>query len=187
MRDCIHCTGVGKELIFDWQSAYACSASFTVFLVLTEFVKTETSAPFSQLLTVKTMIREGLDGGSLSGEYSIPLVKFLSNLYDETKTRRSISEMIQAMKLAYNHMVGMRKFDQFNFRASVDYEDGWLNVSCPGNACGLNPEHNAGYDMKRRGLGYKFNCHNIDTPVQQITLLAGLAALHDKARKALKN
>ena len=122
-----------------------------------------------------------MHGGSLGGEYSIPFVKWLATLFGTN----SIPEMVKAMKIAYNRMLGLHKFDQFHFLASVDYESGWLNVSCPGNACGLNPIHGAGYDMKR-GLGYEFDCHNVDTPMQQITLLAGLAALHDRARKEIK-
>lgn len=31
---------------------------------------------------------------------------------------------------------------------------------------------------------YEFSCNNIDTFAQQLTLLAGLAALHDKIRKS---
>jgi len=178
-RDCYHCEGTGKERIFDWQPTYKISASFTVFTTLARFPKVETSAPFLQLITVNTITGMDLHGGSLSGEYSVPFVKWLSSLFGN-----SIPEMVQAMKIAYNRMLGLRKFHQFRFRASVDYKDGWLNVDCPGNACGLNPVYNAGYDMER-GLGYEFNCHNVDTSVQQITLLAGLASLNDRARKEL--
>lgn len=177
-RECLHCEGTGKQCFYDWQGAYAISASFSVFTRLAHFPKIETSALFPQLMTVNTITGRDWHGGSLGGEYSIPFVKWLASLFGNN----SIPEMVQAMKIAYNRMLGLHKFDQFRFRASVDYESGWLNVSCPGNACGLNPIHGAGYDMKRE-LGYEFDCHNVDTPAQQITLLAGLAALHDRARK----
>lgn len=36
----------------------------------------------------------------------------------------------------------------------------------------------------RENFGYRFKSYNVDNPVQQITILAGLGALHDKARKA---
>jgi len=180
-RDCFHCEGTGKECIFDWQPAYAISASFTIFTTLARFPGIETSEPFPQLITVNTITGSDMHGGSLGGEYSIPFVKWLTSLFGTN----SVPEMVQAMKIAYNRMLGLHKFDQFHFRASVDYENGWLNVSCPGNACGLNPVHGAEYDMKR-GLGYEFDCHNVDTPIQQITLLAGLSALHDRARKEIK-
>lgn len=178
-RDCFHCEGTGKERIIDWHPAYAISASFSIFTTLARFPKVETSASFIQLIIVNTIIGMDLHGGSLGGEYSVPLVKWLSSLFGN-----SITEMVDAMKIAYNRMFGLREFHKFNFRASVDYKDGWLNVDCPGDACGLNPVHNAGYNMER-GLGYEFDCHNVDTSIQQITLLSGLAALNDKARKEL--
>lgn len=180
-RDCGDCEGVGQEVIFDWQSAFAISASFNVFTALARFPKMETSAPFLQLMTINTITDRGMHGGSLSGEYSLPLVKWLASLFGTG----SLSEMVQAMKIAYNQMFGLRESEQSYFRASVDFEGGWLNVGCPGDACGLNPAHNAEYDMKRK-LGYRFSCHNVDGPMQQITLLAGLAALHDRARKEIK-
>lgn len=177
-RDCYRCEGTGKERIIDWHPAYAISASFSIFTTLARFPRVETSAPFPQLIIINTMIGMGLHGGSLGGEYSAPFVKWLSSLSG------SIPPMVDAMKISYNRMLGLHKFDQFDFRASIDYENGWLNVSCPGNACGLNPVHGSGYDMER-GLGYEFDCHNVDTSVQQITLLAGLGALNDRARKEL--
>lgn len=91
-----------------------------------------------------------------------------------------IPEMVEAMKIAYNHTQRIRGSSSvFYFRASIDYSNGWLNISCPGNACGLNPWHNAVHNTG----GYEFADHNVDTPFQQLTLLAGLAALHDRARK----
>ena len=76
---------------------------------------------------------------------------------------------------------------QHDFRAGVFSEFGWLNTDCPGNACGLNPSLDAEYDMKKPCHGYKFSCHNVDTAAQQLTLLAGVAALHDKARQEIKS
>ena len=165
-----------------WQSAYAISASFTVFTGLAKFLKVGTSAPFPQLMTIKTVTKEDMCGGSLSGEFSIPLVRWLVGLYKKN-SEPIIPEIIEAMKIAYRYMVGLRRFDQFDFRARVAYEYGWLNISCPGNAAGLHPDDNAEFDMKR-GLGYEFCSHNVDTPVQQITLLAGLATLHDQVRES---
>lgn len=91
--------------------------------------------------------------------------------------------MIQAMKTAYKRMFGPDHIDEYSFHAYVAYKGGWLNVGCPGNACGLNPTSQG---VTEKGKGYEFACHNVDTPAQQITLLAGLAALHDKARKEMK-
>ncbi len=140
-----------------------------------------TSAKFPQLLTVETITEYGMHGGSLGGEYGKPLHKFLSTFEPGT----SIEEMCMAMMLCYQRMWGLPPFQKHNFRARVDYENGHLNVSVPGNACGLNPSHGVLYD-KKKTEGYKFSCHNTDDPVQQISLIAGLAALCDKARREIK-
>jgi hypothetical protein len=179
--ECLSCGGTGKEYEMDWRAAYAVSANFTIFTILANFPKIETSALLPQLLTIETVTQTGAHGGSLGGEYSIPLVRWMSSFGANTE----IPEMVKAMKMAYDRMLGLREFNKLDFRARIDYEDGWLNVDCPGEACGLNPNHGSEYNMKQ-GLGYGFSCHNTDTPMQQITLLAGLAALHDRARKEIK-
>ena len=96
-------------------------------------------------------------------------------------------EMIEAMIKTWQKMFPTKKvdkYDRYSFRASVDYENGWLNVSCPGDACGLNPANSCGGED---GRGYEFSCHNVDSPMQQLTLIAGLAALCDKAKKEIKS
>jgi len=178
--ECLSCNGSGKDFIMDWPAAYALSASFTIFSVLAMYPETETSAKIPQLLTVQTMTREGIHGGSLNGEYGIHLVQWLSSFKQYT----AIPEMVKAMQSAYFQMFNYSEFVSREFRASIDNANGWLNVDCPGNACGLHPSDSS-YGM-RKNSGYKFSCHNTDTPAQQITLLAGLAALHDRARKEIK-
>jgi hypothetical protein len=73
---------------------------------------------------------------------------------------------------------------KYSFRI-LRLESGGLCIDCPGDACGIHPDTYAEYDIKE-GRGYKFTCHNVDTPMQQITLIAGLAALHDCTRKEIK-
>ena len=178
-RECFSCKGTGKDYIMDWHLAEAISASFSVFTTLLNWkCETDTSADFPQLLTVNTMTREGLHGGSLDGKISIPLRKWLSSFTDHA----NIPEMIQAMITAYNQMLGLRGYQQFSFQVYVRKSGGFI-ADCPGDACGIYPSDN--WHMKE-GEGYKFSCHNVDDAVQQITLLAGLAALSDKARKEIK-
>ena len=172
--NCFSCGGSGKENVIDWHDAYAVSASLTVFFQISYYNEIETSAKIPQLLTVQTITERGMHGGSLHGMYSMPLIKWLSTI------RGNIDEMVVAMTEAYGHMWDINHVDH-DFRASVDYDNGWLNVDCPGNACGLNPSRS----RSDAGRGYEFSCHNTDSPMQQLTLLAGLAALHDKAIKEI--
>jgi len=177
-RKCLFCNGKGKEYIYDWQNAYAISASFTTFSVFAHFYQGNTSCLNLQLLFVETITDKNMHGGSLFGMYSIPLVKWLGSFGKHA----IMVEMQEAMKITYFHMFGKDDYLKHEFIAYVADNTGWLNVSCPGNACGLNPQ--SGYIEKDNG--YEFSCHNVDTPMQQITLLAGLAALCDKARKEIK-
>ncbi|MBU3926062.1 hypothetical protein KJ763_02750 [Patescibacteria group bacterium] len=177
-RKCLFCNGKGKEYVYDWQNAYSVSASFTVFSMLSYFYEGNTSCLKPQLLLVQTITHKDMHGGSLAGMYSVPLVKWLGSFGKHA----IMIEMQKAMKRTYFHMFGKDKYLEHDFRAYVADNNGWLNVSCPGNACGLHPQ--SGYIEKDNG--YEFSCHNVDTPMQQITLLAGLAALHDKARKEIK-
>lgn len=181
--ECLSCSGTGKKEFFDWQAANAISATLSVFSALARFPKIQTSALFPQLMTIQNLISR--DGNrlyfGLAGEYSDFLARWMSSFGTHTE----ITEMIEAMKTAYNRMLGLHEFHKFDFCARIDSDYGWLNISCPGDACGLNPVYGADFNMKK-GLGYDFVDHNLDSSAQQLTLLAGLAALYDKARREIK-
>lgn len=173
-RDCLHCEGTKKEHIFDWLPAYALSASLNVLFCLLEYPEIQTISNLPQLMTVQLATGHGMGASALSGMYSVPLVQWLAR----KQPPYAIPAMELAMQQAYQWMFGRKGVLRYgDFRASVDSEGGWLNVSCPGDACGLNPDHSGFSGVK--GRGYRFLPHNVDNPVQQLTLLAGLAALHD--------
>ena len=178
-RKCGMCGGDGKEWEFDNILLFNISASFVVMLTaFSEYYDYDTKCERLQLMTVDlTAEATSMYGFCIGGKFGVELVKWMSTFEPHTE----MTEMTTAMKEAYWHMSGTtpRKYEQF--RASVDYENGWLNVSCPGDACGLNPS-NGRFEANE---GYSFASHNTDTPIQQLTLLAGLAALHDKARKEI--
>lgn len=180
-RECSLCWGTGKEHDYQWHEAYAISASFNLLLGLASYADIETSSKLPQLLTVRLVTEHGQHGGSLDGDYSIPLVQWLSKRVGQT-----IPEMVEAMKEAYQRMLPTTLSMSGRFRASVDYEGGWLNVDCPGEACGLNPAHGSLSLPEDGKRGYEFYCHNVDSPAQQLTLLAGLAALHEAVDRDLQ-
>lgn len=174
---CFSCDGTRKEHIHVWEKAEEISASLSVLLRLLEFPPDkDTTATFPQLLTVTSLTRKTRECG-LWGTYGPALCRWLSSRGANTE----IPEMVQAMKTAHVCMLGAREHFEWDFRAYIADQRGWLNVDCPGDACGLHPVH--GSVGKREG--YEFSCHNVDTVAQQLTLLAGLGALHDKARKEL--
>jgi len=176
--ECLMCFGSGKKYVYNWKTPRAISASLNIFSTLASFPERETQAKFPQLMTVNVATREGMHGGSLSGECSIPFAKWAEKFY--RGERNFVPEVLEAMKSSYHHMFGLSEFEVHDFYAHMN--NGFFFTSCPGNACGLH----ATSQRLQEDRGYEFSCHNIDTPMQQITLLAGLAALHDKARKEMK-
>lgn len=179
---CLFCEGSGIEWVYDWKEATAISASFTVLTKwLGSYCEIETSAPYPQLLTIQTITQQGQHGGSLSGDISIPLRNWLDAFAANCRKQRSFPEMTSAMMTAYNRMIRLRDYDRYSFNAYIA-KKGMFIANCPGNACGLNPSD--WYENK--GHGFEFSCHNVDSPMQQITLLAALAVLHDIARKEIK-
>jgi hypothetical protein len=129
-------------------------------------------------LTVQTTTIQGMHGGSLGGMFSIPLVRWLSRVRVNTQ----LEKVENAMKAAYNRMLGYRRYHRNDFRVWLADNQGWLNISCPGDACGLHP---ADHYRSAHKEGYDFACHNVDSPMQQLTLIAGLAALCDLVRKGI--
>ena len=174
---CGWCRGTGIGRSYDWSSAYAISASFTiVFGILFLGGCHQTSSSSVQLMEVRTTTENGMHGGSLYGHISIPLKEWIQSV-GEAK----IPEMVHAMETTYDTMMGKEDYHRFSFNAYAR-ERGGFTTSCPGDACGLHPTD---WNMSK-GKGYEYSCHNVDTPAQQLTLLAGLAALHDRVRKEIK-
>lgn len=174
---CLHCEGEGKEWKIYWCPAYAISATFTIFFLLSRFPEKETSSSLLQLLTVCTATLKEMHGGSLDGEFSRPLCQWLRSLVASGETNLPV--ITRAMVMAYGRMFRLKDFYRFSFRADIRGEKGGLCTDCPGDATGIHPSDWYFHEEE----GYEFSSHNVDTPMQQITLLAGLAALHDLARK----
>ena len=175
---CFFCNGKGKEHEYQMQRSHEICASLAILFEYLGYVsESDTGASRNQLLTVSTTLRLSMHGGSLSGHYSRILVDWMSAQGYPV----AIPAMEQAMREAWERMMGADqvKLERYYFRAQIDHKNGWLNVTCPGNACGLNPNHLE----PRPGRGYEFSCHNVDSSIQQLTLLASLGALHDVVRK----
>ena len=150
--------------------AKAISATFTALSPFFRDCKIDTGANKPQLLTINTMSKNSAAGFSLSGVVKPSLYRILLSMGNT-----EVSSAVEAMKTAYDQMVGIHRYDRFSFGFKV--KNGALFIDCPGNAAGIFPEN---YQGER---GYELSSHNIDTAEQQITLLAGLAALCDEARK----
>ncbi len=179
-KRCYSCEGKGKDYTYNWDLLLPLSASLAFITQLLAYPEKETSSGLSQLLEVQVLTNRRSEGEiyAVGGTYSVPLVRWMSSLGVHVK----MSEMVEAMMIAYARMAGKGHLSVHRFRASIDSKGGWLNTDCPGDGCGLHPSDGS----LEEGMGYEFSCHNVDSPVQQLTLLAGLAALHDRARREIQ-
>jgi len=158
------------------QTGYNISGSLDVLFSLLSLLsgETECSNDRFQLVTCKTNTRRDIYGGWLAVEVSKKLAAWLENHLEDDL----IGFAREAMKRIYFHMAGLNKREQelyrFDFRFQVS-QMGRFHMDCPGNACGLDPE----WTDYRPNTGYKLIPHNIDAPMQQLTLLGGIAAICD--------
>ncbi|MBU6431662.1 MAG: hypothetical protein KGJ58_01880 [Patescibacteria group bacterium] len=177
-RKCLFCWGSGKPHVYQWQDVIAISASLSVLFRFIFWAENFMSSLVKkQLLTVQTVTRFDSQGhgGSMSGVFSPVFASFLrTDLFRKPAEVRAKATMINAWSKMNNPN---KFFDDFDFR--VNLQGGRLIMDCPGDACGIHPEV---WDELAPDRGYKFSCHNVDNAIQQLTLLAGLAALHDMAR-----
>lgn len=171
---CYSCEGTGKEHEYRWREAQLLSTSLALLFQLIEFSDTLLLVRERQLLTV---LLGALAGASpICGTYGIEFVGWLRGQY-----RRPLDEMVEPMRTAYSHMMGKSRAHPDRFSARVDHPSGWLNVGVEGDRCGLYATHEP-----QPGQGYDFSDHNTDNPAQQLAMVAGLAALHDRVDRELR-
>lgn len=170
--DCLYCDH-GKEWTMDWSEVTKISATFTVLTGWLMYPEIDTTCPYPQLMTLQTAIQNGMHGGSLNGDCSIPFRAYLESL---GKIR--LPDVTEAMKSVYRKMVGMRELQEYSFEAWVKEK---FVINCPGDACGLHPSDWHSF----KDEGFEFSCHNVDSAIQQLTLIVGLAKLCDMAREKL--
>ena len=177
---CFSCDGTGKDYDLKFGRAEALAMSIGVLLNPFAYNEHDTGSQDQQLLTVYLSIVEG--GAPIGGMVGIPFHHWAREYPRYTE----FPDVIDTMKQAYGRMMGkarIRLSSSFGFRASVYSKYKHVMFDCPGDACGVYglPDHDPG-DRS----GYKLSCHNVDSATQQLTLLAGLAALHDRADREIK-
>ena len=172
---CGFCSGGGKEYYIDWEKAHSLSASLNVLFLFTSIAEKETSSSISQLMTLQVCTQHGMNGSELGGEFSYHLCQWLGRFGDQY----DLKMVTKVAMSAYDKMLGLQGYDQHYFRSFTRQTNGRIIIDVPGNACGIHPTH-SGWDGNE---GCEFASHNVDSPMQQLSLIAGLAALHDMARE----
>jgi hypothetical protein len=175
---CWNCYGTGKEFKTDWSIVRNFSASLTILTGYLTQPGNKTSANFPQLLTLKTKTDYDQNGGSLWGVISLNLHNYIKSL-----DASSLNEICtSAMADCYQKMFIKTSFFRHYF-STEKLKNGGLALDCHGDRSGTFPDTG----WSNTSEGYEFTYHNVDSPMQQIALITGLAALHDAARKATLN
>lgn len=92
--------------------------------------------------------------------------------------------MIDAWKQLHIRTPDMRRYAGYG-RVQLQ-EDGRFALQCFGNACDVSIYPDT-LNEPESGIPSSIDCHNLDDPAAQITLLAGLAALYELAANDLSN
>jgi len=164
---CRRCWGTGRKHVNDWRGVFATTASLSLLFDLLELCD-ETTATEEQHVIVSMMADYGQHGSSLCGCFGASFSNYLH--LDSTAANVTVPGAIEAMKRAYGFMYELGKYHRHDFRGDV--HDGFLSLSCPGDACGIHHS-----DYWREPGGREFSCHNVDSPLQSLTLLAGISSL----------
>jgi len=117
-----------------------------------------------QLLTLEILRWDGL-----SVNLSRDLVFWLSE-----RSGHSLPLVSLTMRVVYSQL-SHHSAPVFDFDSEIG-NDGALHLTIPGDRCGLDPDFN-----RMPGRGYELQPHNVDSPIQALTLVAGLARLCDLA------
>jgi hypothetical protein len=128
-----------------------------------------------------TSCKEDIHGHYLGGQISPSLYRWLlkKGRTGEGENDVSMPEVvIEAMKEAWKAGGGkISRMSVRDFRGSITH-DGRFMLACPGNACdvAIYPDMVYGEDH-----GADISCHNLDSALQQVTLLCGIAKLSELA------
>lgn len=177
---CPICNGNKKKIAYDFKSAFAISASFTIFFKLAYFGRSmKISSKQFQLFEIETVAERNSvgNGSAINGWFSERLTKWLLGMKNNSVL---LNNIILAMKTANSQMLSGANgiFESLQFDADIG-KKGRLILRCPGDASGIYPLSN---DQGKED--YMFVSCEMNNPVQQIIVFTGLAALHDEARKA---
>lgn len=133
-----------------------------------------TGVDVPQLMIIDGMnVERSLHGGSISVSLGQTTIKWLAKQPENS----SLEKVKETMLAVDRYMRPDRMFPQDPRQFDVwCRQPKWINFTIPGNACGLDPEN---YHNLSLNAGYALHAHNVDSGLQQLTLLAGVAKLYE--------
>lgn len=164
-----------KEPRPDWKSAYAISATLNILFMVLNLFEEKVDSEKKQLVMPNLVTDTGLHGGSLEVELSKNFTDWIAKQIDNDTCKY----LVHTLMNSYKHMYAKHAHHSVLSECSAYFDKpDRVIINCPGDACGLYPEHS-----RIDGWGYSLECHNVDGPGQQLTLLMGVAKMHMLARQ----
>ena len=176
---CRLCQGKGQITKHDYNLLCPIGASIALLTHMLRYnpwaIAENAGEPNLPLQLMHATTWAGIDRQSIGAKVNPVLEQWLASI------EGSVLEPIRsAMQSCYETLLPSSTEPQANHSFQVSHMRGLIHLTCPGNACGLDPS-SMGHVV---GSGYELSPHNVDTGVQVLTLLAGLATISDIALTA---
>ena len=181
-RPCDYCEGTRKKISHDYKSLSAVSASLSVLFRSPQMYSPneETTSRVNQLVALDIVCSNEMGGSGIGGIWSAEFCNYFRYLFDNQERKKVVfEEAVKAMKAIHFHCYYRKDKNLYRDEFWISVEaNAWLLINFSGDRCGIHPSGRSSL-----GRGCEFSCHNVDTPVQQLGLLAAMSVIHDKARE----
>ncbi len=176
----------GRELFStdsDWRARNELAASFRILTLMASTFQEKSDSNRNQLVQLDMTVTtdEYFNKAPISATLTPAFVRWLAT----QRPRISAPEVEKPMRTAYDRMSGWPTDESARFQCTYRAPH-FVNLIIPGQDAGLDPK-DYGANVDRNGAvlheGYTLLDHNVDTIVQQMSLLTGIAAMHDLARR----
>ena len=168
----------------NWKRIHSITKTISSILSILEAISADNDFRDQKLpktLVVPTALatnnNQFLCGASVSGMVGIGAISFFNAIAEsaEGHQRYRFLASSEAMYLVYQRMSKHKSLVKEKFCAQLDQQG--LHLTTAGNACGLDP----GWG-ENTSEPYSIEPHNIDSPVQQLSLVVGMASISDTIR-----
>jgi len=162
------------ERSINWTAMTAVASTLEKFFSRLRFPDTESQSQRPQLAVVELAIVPDrlMHAFPIYGEVSPHFAVWLGK-----DGERELPEVRDAIRDALNRLTWPASYNEFFAKVG---EDGRFMMLVTGNCACVHGHHDF-----HPGEGYEFSSHNVDTCLQQLSLLAGLAALHGLAKREI--
>lgn len=178
-RPCSYCEGTKKKIAYDYNSILAVSASLSVLFMYPQIYSPnkETTSKLNQLIILNIVSSPRNEGGSdIGGAWSMKFCNYFRYLFNNPERAKQVSKAAEkAMKAVYYYCYYRRNKSNC-FWVQIG-ENTQLSIGCPGGNCRIIPQE------CNSGEGCDFYGNEVDTQIQQLSLLTALCVIHDEARK----